>query len=1024
MAIKIINGKAVYVSENTKEPSSNVPKTPSYNTQPSTGSSIKIVNGKAVVVPNGQEPKNAPQTIQTKQTPKNDWFNIQKDPGLILRSIKDLGVGLVPGLSPMLQKFQTATDTTVSPRERMIAASDLTNIPKNIGEWGIDFAKWRAGVIPRMGLGISDLLGGPSKANIPVLGPQQSPQQTYRDLQQTGAGKITSAAISATQMLMDLLIGKHIAGGIRSGLRRPTTPIQEAPTIPQPPPKPQPLLSQRVLIPEAPKNYPPIREVTTVSPNNIPILKDSKSILNDLVGENTKLQQLIQNYDVASKMVPNLMDKKSLSKLLVESNRDIKVLENQIAGMYETAIPNPVMDPRFATERPTAQVGKTVVSNIPSGKLQPGESPESFMARIQAQNKKFANMESPITKGGEWKAGQKEAFDHALSVKDATTVKNMLPDIPKEYKDRFSGQIKDTMKVDSILEQLVKPDLLKEKGALQKAKDTLASLNPYRFETGKLESRGPVGKEIVTRGRRANAQAIVTAGEFKKINESSGIAKLTEQQLLNFRDVMQNKAQPIDPTVMKIVQVYKPLFEKYGQATGVQMMENYYPRRLSPEFKKLLDVPQNREQIIQKIMTEGGVDRAKAVEMLDNGKRKGSFEFERTIKDLPDYLEVNGKKIPTRVDPLKEMYAWQNEVARRLGIIKEFGAKDEIAKSLISELGKGNKFESKWKQEAQDYVDRVAGRKYEVSELDPVYDFLKGTMVISKLNPLTTVSNELQGHINSWLQYGAKGLTDATFGKQGNEFIKTLGLDTLKGKIGDEVASNSWATKYMKAIGMEGSEVRGFGRTAQSTFGAINRAFSALKKNPSDAIAYKLLKDHGMFVDDTVLAKALADGKIPDMELKMGLVEGVRQKMFFATPGERPTWANTGAGGTLYMFKNYVMNQMQLLAKAPPERQLAYIMVVAPLMGLPVMTLRRMIQGRDMPENPADTFVQAASSGPGTPFDIYQSVSNKDFLTNFLLGGFSPLADITTSSNKLKSLIGAFGPASTLYKNRLFPPKK
>lgn len=910
MAIKIINGKAVYVSENTKEPSSNVPKTPSYNTSTETDSSIKIVNGKAVLVPNGQEPTKAPPTTPITNTQNNSLFNIQKDPGLILRSIKDFGVGLVPGLSPMLQKFQTARDTTLPQRERMIAASDFTNIPKNVGEWGLDFAKGIAGVIPRMGLGISDLLGGPSKANIPILGPQQSPQQTYRDLQQTGAGKITSAAIPATQMLMDLLIGKHIAGGIKSGIRKPVTPIETAKVVPE------------------------------------------------------------------------------------------------------------------VSQKTPAQIGKTAVSNIPSGKLQPGESPESFMARIQAQNKKFANMESPITKGGEWKAGQKEAFDHALSVKDATTVRNMLPDIPKEYKDRFSGQIKDTMKVDSILEQLVKPDLLKEKGALQKAKDTLASLNPYRFETGKLESRGPVGKEIVTRGRRANAQAIVTAGEFKKINESSGIAKLTEQQLLNFRDVMQNKAQPIDPTVMKTVQVYKPLFEKYGQATGVQMMENYYPRRLSPEFKKLLDVPQNREQIIQKIMTEGGVDRAKAVEMLDNGKRKGSFEFERTIKDLPDYLEVNGKKIPTRVDPLKEMYAWQNEVARRLGIIKEFGAKDEIAKSLISELGKGNKFESKWKQEAQDYVDRVAGRKYEVSELDPVYDFLKGTMVISKLNPLTTVSNELQGHINSWLQYGAKGLTDATFGKQGNEFIKTLGLDTLKGKIGDEVASNSWATKYMKAIGMEGSEVRGFGRTAQSTFGAINRAFSALKKNPSDAIAYKLLKDHGMFVDDTVLAKALADGKIPDMELKMGLVEGVRQKMFFATPGERPAWANTGAGGTLYMFKNYVMNQMQLLAKAPPERQLAYTMVVAPLMGLPVMTLRRMIQGRDMPENPADTFVQAASSGPGTPFDIYQSVSNKDFLTNFLLGGFSPLADIATASNKLKSLIGAFGPASTLYKNRLFPPKK
>lgn len=755
---------------------------------------------------------------------------------------------------------------------------DVGQTGKAIGSDLAGMAKGIAGLPVRLGLSLTDLFGGPRKADIPFIGEQTSPQESARQLKASGSGPLASGLIPATQFLFDALMAKGGVKAVKNKLitepqARLTTQTAQGMLGMKEPVKPQLQLpsGKKPLIPEPVKNY-------------------------------TELPQ-------------SLMGK-----------------------------PNKVL-PQFTKEEPYITRGEPVVE------------------RIMSQEKSA---------------------------------------IPKPSQ----GDVQTTQ----ILDKLVKPGVAKENIGTK-----LAKLNPFRFESGKIESYGPAGKEIVTRGRRAFSRSVITAGEFRKLNEQTGMSKLPLNELNNFRDVMEGKAQPISPKVSELVSVWKPVMEKYGSQSDVQMVENYFPRRLSEAGRKFYELPENKEGIIQAIMKDRGIDRAKAVNVMGSGLKKGSFEFERVLKDVSPEM---------RKTPLEELYAWQNEVARRTGVIQEFGKKDEIASRLLSKLGKDSKYEMQQKAEAQTYIDRVAGRVYNVSELDPIYNFLKGSMVVSKLNPLTTISNELQGHINSWLQYGDKGLADATFGKGGNKLVKELGLDTLKGKIGDEVVANSWATKWMKIIGMEGSEVRGFGRTAQSTYGAINRAFESLKKNPSDVKSYKLLKEHGMFIDDLELAKAIKEGKIPDIEMKLGLVEGVRQKMFFQAPGERPTWANSGAGSASYTFKNYVLSQMQLLAKAPVERQLAYTMVLAPILGLPVLALRRAIQGKPLPDNPSDLYVESASSGPGTPFDIYKSATNKDFLLNTILGGFGPVADIATAPNKPKALIKATVPFSSLFLNRLFPPKQ
>src|SRR3990167_9321908 len=97
------------------------------------------------------------------------------------------------------------------------------------------------------------------------------------------------------------------------------------------------------------------------------------------------------------------------------------------------------------------------------------------------------------------------------------------------------------------------------------------------------------------------------------------------------------------------------------------------------------------------------------------------------------------------------------------------------------------------------------------------------------------------------------------------------------------------------------------------------------------------------------------------------------------------------------------------------------MMILAPLTGLPIMVLRKMIQGKPLPDDPLEWYGEAATAGPGTPVDIFRSLNISPL--SFAGGAFSPLVDIATSRNKLKSLMSNL-PLQSFYLNRLFPPKR
>ena len=60
---------------------------------------------------------------------------------------------------------------------------------------------------------------------------------------------------------------------------------------------------------------------------------------------------------------------------------------------------------------------------------------------VKKMSTKEPSMETIIEQGTGWKPGMRAVFDTALRNKDAATITKMLPEVPKEYAQRFSKEI-------------------------------------------------------------------------------------------------------------------------------------------------------------------------------------------------------------------------------------------------------------------------------------------------------------------------------------------------------------------------------------------------------------------------------------------------------------------------------------------------------------------------------------------------------------------------------------------------------
>jgi hypothetical protein len=522
---------------------------------------------------------------------------------------------------------------------------------------------------------------------------------------------------------------------------------------------------------------------------------------------------------------------------------------------------------------------------------------------------------------------------------------------------------------------------------------------PYAFESSIVASYGKAGKRLVTSSRRAAYKSLIAKEEFMEFNRKVGVNLLTDEEWINVRRVMEGKEPPLNENTGAMVKELQVEFAKWADLTDIDKNKRiaaYFPRFLSDKGRKSLGQATSGSEIVKKIAQKEGISLQEAMgrlrKAIEKSKRKGSFEFPRILDDVPEEYRRN---------PLDELFAWQNDVSRRYGVIQELGKDLRHGLQLINDMalmGKTVDEQEHIGSLGKKYLDKVIGKSGNYTDIAPVYSYLKTTMVVGKLNPLTSVANEMQAFISAYLDDGIKGVADTNKAVD-DKLIKSLGLDNIRGKIGDEFGAESFAAKWMKRIGMESSEIRGFKRSANSSYHVIHRAWDALKKNPGDVKAAKVLNKYGLFPEDDGLARALKSGVLPDDELKMGILEGVRRKMFFQIAGERPGWATTPHGSVAYIFHNYLLSQLRLLKDSPLGRQIVYLGLIAPLTGLPIMTLRRVITGREMPQSPIEWYVGSSTAGSATPLDIVESAKTPQRFISLAFGGYSPLLNLLFSKN-------------------------
>ena len=550
-------------------------------------------------------------------------------------------------------------------------------------------------------------------------------------------------------------------------------------------------------------------------------------------------------------------------------------------------------------------------------------------------------------------------------------------------------------------------------------KNKLIRAFPYADESARVSSTGRAGKEIVHRARRVNIRMMPEKAKAIKELDGAGLMDLTKEETTNLFLAREGKEAFMSTKVADVSNKLENTFiGRAPKEIGFDPIGKYAPRRPNEEgrkfYKELLE--RDEDTIIERIMKDQGIeDKAEAARIYYGGDKKAFFEKARVLEELPR------KYRDTSMQPWLD---YAEEYARRKLVIEEFGVGDGIINSLKLEVdGKDLAMVDK-------YINRIKGDVYDSQDLKGVADFIKTSMIVSKISPTTTVANEFQAQASSFLTDGVTGIVDS-MKPGGVKLSKELGLDQFKGKFGDFLDPKSLATKWMRAMGMTASEMRGINRAAKSSYEGIHRAWRRLVKNPQDVKAKKYIQDLSMYVDESALAKDLKAGHISAEELYTGSGEAARQKMFFPTKGERPPWANSPIGSSAYIFHNYVLHALNLLRKAPVHRQLAYVLVLAPIVGLPAAYLRNVLTGREQPTTPQEMFQQGIRYGPATPLELESSLGTERGQLSTITGGFSPYLSIATRmaqqdvGGTAKAAFKALPiPLAGLIANRLFPSKQ
>lgn len=169
------------------------------------------------------------------------------------------------------------------------------------------------------------------------------------------------------------------------------------------------------------------------------------------------------------------------------------------------------------------------------------------------------------------------------------------------------------------------------------------------------------------------------------------------------------------------------------------LIENYFPRRYSPEQFTTKGREKLRQQLLAGGMPETMVDRYIRDNLAGSPRRVGHLEYART-----------GRHLNYEHNPMKVMPKYLYDAVSRVELLKEFGVKNEILNTLMDDVKRMGAYD-RW---IDNLTNLIIGRNPYDKAGEKLLRGLNTLQSISKLGYQTTVANSMQAPFNQSIRSG------------------------------------------------------------------------------------------------------------------------------------------------------------------------------------------------------------------------------------------------------------------------------
>lgn len=484
---------------------------------------------------------------------------------------------------------------------------------------------------------------------------------------------------------------------------------------------------------------------------------------------------------------------------------------------------------------------------------------------------------------------------------------------------------------------------------------------------GFFGSQGEAGQRFVTDYKQARQEAGFKAGKAT-VELEKALKKLTDDELRQFADVAEGKAQATTPNLRSAIKTWdiirKDIADQASQS-GLQIKlkdqqrlvdfaprDNYYPHFLPEE---LINDKRAQKKALQQMVKIGWAKSIAEAESKFNQfvrrkvkRRYGNLENARE-EDFPLYEK----------DPRKVLLSYVDSAYHRVTDAKYFGSGDEKAYKLADDIAlQGGDGEL-----ARRMMDRIFGKEDIDNFTRQVTGKLRGFQTVSKLGlgAITNIGQSTSTMLRTNPKVTVQAIGDALgsnraeareFALRAGELLETSRREMLQAAGGEM----EFAGKFLNRVGFTKSEQ--FNRIVATNAGKRHAEDLAkqLIKNPSNGIPRRALQALGLDPE-----KILRQGRLAEEDALKAAKTVTDDTQFSTETFDLPYSWSSPWGKVLTQFKSFGYKQTQFLGKQtkaivseakqgnlrPLSNALFTIGIVAPVVGEIIQDVKSIVKNRD-----------------------------------------------------------------------------